>query len=363
VQLTAGGTTLPPEENTLDLVVAQRNASTLHLRPAATTRGASRDFSVPDSTDQNVPLLREIGAQTYEQLFPERLRAYVRGPLEEARSLRLVWDQDHGDRGLAILPWESLYASPMGPFLGLTRRCSLVRYFPGAIIPRLPLRPPLRMLVVMCSPAGAPRLDLGREKAMLEETVGADPRFDLDFLMEDQANLVELSARVAAFQPHVLHCVAHGVHADDDRVGALLLCEPDGKPRKVTSAQLATSLGGAAIRLAVLNSCDTGRSSRGDVVSGIAAALVSVGVPAVIATTRKVSDDPAIIFARAFYRAFLGGYMLEAALVEARAALHANDWDWAAYALFAGTLELDAIKVGPAPPFRGASIGSGNSPR
>jgi CHAT domain-containing protein len=99
------------------------------------------------------------------------------------------------------------------------------------------------------------------------------------------------------------------------------------------------------ISLAVLNACDTGASGKLDAITGVAGTLVQNGIPAAIATMRNLVDSAAIMFTRNFYTSFVDGYTLERALTESRKALSFEKQDWAAYALFTGTTNLDAFRL------------------
>ena len=103
------------------------------------------------------------------------------------------------------------------------------------------------------------------------------------------------------------------------------------------------------ISLAVLNACDTGASGNLDAITGVAGTLVYNGIPAAVATMRNVFDAAALIFTREFYTSFVDGYTLEGAMTEARKALSFEKQDWAAYALFAGTKNLDAFRLTSVP--------------
>ena len=70
------------------------------------------------------------------------------------------------------------------------------------------------------------------------------------------------------------------------------------------------------LTLAVLNACDTGSAGANTVITALAGALVSRGVPAAIATLRPVVDYAAVYSQHEFYRAFADGYSLEAAVSE-----------------------------------------------
>ena len=99
--------------------------------------------------------------------------------------------------------------------------------------------------------------------------------------------------------------------------------------------------------MAILNSCESGATAAGDAISGVAQNLVKTGTPAVIATMRAISDQTALMFTREFYRSFVDGFPVEPSVIEARKSLAVNQADWSAYALFAGTSQLDDFKLVP----------------
>jgi len=103
----------------------------------------------------------------------------------------------------------------------------------------------------------------------------------------------------------------------------------------------------SSLSLAVLNSCESGAVSAGNAISGVAQTLVKTGTPAVIATTRVILDQTALMFTKEFYRSFVDGFPLEFSLVEARKNLSINQADWTAYALFSGKKTLEDIKLAP----------------
>ncbi len=203
---------------------------------------------------------------------------------------------------------------------------------------------------MLSNPPGHAPLNIEREAAArLHDAVReaeAAGRVRIEVLSGRDATTDKLSGRLRTFQPHLFHFVGHGVH-ENGRSGALIFADKNGLGVPASAAHLAPLMGNSSVRLAVLNACDTGSASLGDAVSSVAGAMVGYGVPAVIATTRPVLDEPAIMFVREFYRSFFDGYSAEVSLIEARAALNANDWDWSAYTLFAGTKNLDALTLAP----------------
>lgn len=84
------------------------------------------------------------------------------------------------DPALAALPWEAMYDDDVGGYVG--RRQQLIRHV-GALTgtPPLAVDPPLRILGIVSSPRGLPRLDVAKEK---EQLASALSRLTADELAE-----------------------------------------------------------------------------------------------------------------------------------------------------------------------------------
>ncbi|MES2304609.1 MAG: CHAT domain-containing protein [Gemmatimonadota bacterium] len=242
--------------------------------------------------------------------------------------------------GLASLPWELMYRAETRDFLSLSRGTPLVRYLdvqrPFAL---LPFSPPLRILVAVSSPAGAPPLDLAHERKAIETTWGKRADVAVDFL--DRVTSRQLTDRLAARHYHVLHFMGHGDFDPDRGTGVLLLEDDAGQPSPIDGATLGMLLRDvASMRLVFLNACNTARVGSGpglDPFAGVASALVMAGVPAVVAMQFPISDNAAIEFASTFYPRLVEGFPVDAAVAEARKAIRMADrksWEWATPVLF-----------------------------
>lgn len=93
-----------------------------------------------------------------------------------------------------------------------------------------------------------------------------------------------------------------------------------------------------SVRLIFLNACEGARGGRSDLFAGVAQQLelVQQALPAVVAMQFPVSDQAAIALSHEFYRALADGYPLEAAVSEARKAIHgpAGNPEWGTPVLF-----------------------------
>jgi hypothetical protein len=131
-------------------------------------------------------------------------------------------------------------------------------------------------------------------------------------------------------------------HGDFDRHagrGVLLLEQEDGSADPVDSDRLRMLLGDeSSLRLVFVNACMSGTTASQatfDPFAGIAASLIRIGVPAVVAMQFPISDRGAINFADTFYHRIADGYPVDAAVNEARKALwDKEDTEWATPVLF-----------------------------
>jgi hypothetical protein len=90
------------------------------------------------------------------------------------------------------------------------------------------------------------------------------------------------------------------------------------------------------LRLAILNACEGGRTSRSDPFAGVGQSLLQQGIPAVIAMQFEIPDEAAITMAYEFYSALADGYPVDAALSEARKGIFAEDYgvEWGTPVLY-----------------------------
>ena len=137
---------------------------------------------------------------------------------------------------------------------------------------------------------------------------------------------------------HVFHYIGHGEYDPVSETGHLKLEDGRGRVHEVSGADLAEVLGDhTTLRLAVLNACDGARIGRTDPLSGVAAALVRLQIPTVVAVQFPITDWAAITFAGGFYRAIARGLPVDAAVAHSRKAIFAGRSDgieWGTAVLF-----------------------------
>jgi hypothetical protein len=326
----------------LEAPVTERHSTNRHLKVA---------FPSPQSepAPERPRDPQSLGGELFRSLFPGSVRDLFQHSLgsveadpEGGLRLALHFDSEHPDLAvLASLPWELLYWQERREYLCLGKKCPLVRYLD---VPR-PARPlriaerPLRILEVGASPDGLPPLDLPRERERIEESWAKLPEVEVEFL--EHASPTALRAKLCEKPFHVLHFMGHGGFGAGTGVGTLVFEGDDHRPAPLPGPVLAELLRDfTSLQLAVLNACDTARSSREgglDPFSGVAAALVMAGLPAVTAMQFPISDGAAIAFSTALYQRLAAGEPVDAAVVEGRMAIHLRDvgsLEWATPVLF-----------------------------
>jgi hypothetical protein len=321
------------EAVTVDYDDCRLQASLMSLESREIDRTALIDLGrslaallLPDGKRGDAPSVREIFARNLEKLgADEGLRLRLRLPAE-----------------LAVFPWEYLYVERAGGegadgFLALDPRIAIVRHDALPTEAPLPLvEGDIRVLLALAQAEELPELDLAGERDALQQALQG-----IDGITSE----VCPDATLATLQPllpgaAIFHFAGHG---DFTRrmgarpgtysgVGYLALAD-----ERVSAEQMAINLHGNGVRLAVLAGCQTGRRDGVSVWSGIAPALVKVGIAAVVANQYSILDTCAIAFSRQFYQALAGGLPLERALSAGRIAAYNADpqgRDWGVPVLY-----------------------------
>jgi hypothetical protein len=259
---------------------------------------------------------------------------------------------------LATLPWEYLYWGEPDHdyFLALSDKLSVVR-FPERTeaVSALPVRPPLRILVVVASPSDLAPLDGGAEWTLVETAL--KPAIDRGRLELDRcvpATLDQLDLLLRQRTYHVLHFIGHGAFAapagTNEKVGTLVLENGTGRSATIDSRRLSWLIHNHdTLRLVVLNTCEGARAEDGDALTGLAQRLVQTGVPAVIAMQREISDEAARVLAEEFYRVLGEGEAIDTALTSARTRLMSvgSQIEWATPALYMRALDPWLFDIQP----------------
>jgi hypothetical protein len=295
-----------------------------------------------DSTE--MATIKNFGTRLFRTVFNDDVYACY---------LRSIDNTLNQDKGLRIrlrinvpefhdLPWEYLYNPQFDQFLALSKDTPIIRYIELPYSTRaLPVKTPMKILVMISSPDGYPALDVEKEWDKLNRAL--KPLIDQDLVILDKLEhptLSGLQKRLRQEQVHIFHYIGHGKYFEDKQDGMLLL-EDEHRRGKPTSGQ---HLGAILhdhhqLRLVVLNACEGARTSAEDPYAGVAQTLVRQGIPAVLAMQFEIFEDAAMTLAQEFYSAIVDGYPVDAALSEARKAIFAsnNDVEWGTPVLFMRT--------------------------
>jgi CHAT domain-containing protein len=288
--------------------------------------------------------LRDYGAVLFDTLFPgtvrrlwDEARTAAKGALEVVFTPGLDW--------IADKPWELAWDPSRRRFLA--DDAVLVRGVFGAppSIAPPPGRGPLHVLVALAEPRDAAPVAARQEAAAIRAVLQPLVRAGLARLeVLASTSPAGLHRRLSAGRVDVLHFVGHGAFDEKEKTGSLFLVDARGRSLAVDTDRLLRLLVGRALKLVVLNACETGRGGRTDFLRGAAPALLAGGIPAVLANQYKVLDASATAFARHLYWSLAKGHSLGTAAREARVAVSyakgAEPMDWAVPVLYARDTSL-----------------------
>lgn len=293
---------------------------------------------------REVDEVKAYGQRLFDSLFTgdvlacyHESLAQVRGKSDSGLRVRLRL----GDTPeLAQVPWEYLFDRRNSRFLALEDETPIVRYLDMPLpAGALTVEPPLRVLVMISGPNDMQSLDANAEWERLHDALAdlvQQGAVKVDRL--EKATLSALRWKLKAEDYHVFHFIGHGgVDALTDR-GVLILEDDTGRSDVVEAETIAGILSSEkTLRLAVVNACEGGRASKGDIFAGTAQTLVQHDVPAVIAMQFEISDDAAITLTHDFYKSLAFGDPVDAALTEARRGLRyekRNELEWGTPVLY-----------------------------
>jgi hypothetical protein len=271
------------------------------------------------------------------------------------RLLKVTLEIRAGNDMFASWPWEYLYVpeNPLDPntgfFLGERTNFVLTRNLPLVDSARaIRVRPPLRILFVVLSPANLPTIEY---EAVLETLLRlrdeeGESRIGLWVLTEDHApdgsrhpdasdqsrtTYRSFLGSVDQFDPHVIHIISHGRYGRTEEEGAasgqLAFTKDDSTAGWISDRDIANQLmDSPSLRLVFLQACETAETSSNpyQVISGMAQWLAQKNIPAVIAMHFQIKSSLANEFARAFYEALVERAAIEVAMHAARRQLYTS---------------------------------------
>jgi hypothetical protein len=286
---------------------------------------------------------RIFGGALFERLFTGEVLASFRTsrkalPPSQRLRVRLRLPDE-----LTTLPWELLYDKRDNQFLALAPDLTLVRYpeLPVALA-RPAIRGPIHVVAILASPndENYPPINLDRELRRIETALKEQikqGRVALD-IIRGRDTLGQLRARLR--RPiHILHILCHGDLDHEAGEGVLLFEDADGAADPINAELLRIQLQkqSGQTRLVLLNACLGALPASDDAFSGVGAALLRGGVPAVIAMQFEIAEDAAAELTRIFYAEIALGTPADLAMAEARTHLYGRyptRLDWAIPVLF-----------------------------
>nr|WP_228035106.1 CHAT domain-containing protein [Oculatella sp. LEGE 06141] len=192
----------------------------------------------------------------------------------------------------------------------------------------------LRILMVIAAPTDQERLDLRREASQLQQELRrqsaalpegmASSVPDIQLTILDQPGREQLTQALEQGRYHVLHYAGHS------NLGAAggnlyLVNNKTGLTEILNGDDLAGLLVNNGVRMVVFNSCRGAYTAASDPSveeeRNLAEALVSRGIPAVLAMAEQIPDDVALTLTRLFYRNLKQGYPIDLSLSRARQGL------------------------------------------
>jgi tetratricopeptide (TPR) repeat protein len=222
------------------------------------------------------------------------------------------------------VPWEYIHNGKEA--LAITGRY-LISRIPRGIreipVPKTPMPPPLRILVLISSPDDQPELNTEREIEAIQDALDdaqVKRIVKVDFL--EEATLENIRDAVMDDKYHIIHYTGHGGR-DEATGGSFLALEDDnGKMHPTTGIELKRNLAKAEkLRMIVLSGCLTAQTSYTDALRGVATTLLESGIPVVLAMQYSILDKSGIEFASSFYKALGTGLSPEEALAQTRVSL------------------------------------------
>ncbi|MDP9120515.1 MAG: SAVED domain-containing protein [Acidobacteriota bacterium] len=277
----------------------------------------------------------EVERRFREELAAAQTEARLSGGRRGLR-LRLTFDRAEDFALLATLPWELLRDDH--DFLSLQPFTPIVRSF-NKRTPPLPLATgPLRVLLVDSRPTDLQSLDIDQEMDAILAGLSRNPHIKVVHL--PHPNVQNLRSTLEAEHCQILHFMGHGSFRPGSKEELSIAFESeDGTAEEVTGELLGIFLKDLpALRLVVLNACwGAAFPRRGgqDPFTGVAAALMLRGIPAVLAMQFPISDEAAIAFSDAFYARLVAGDSLCKAVTAGRLGIRAQEsLEWATPTLF-----------------------------
>ncbi|MCA1592972.1 MAG: CHAT domain-containing protein [Acidobacteria bacterium] len=268
------------------------------------------------------------------------------------QQLRLSVKTDESN--VANLPWEWLVLPDQSESMVLNAGYSLARNVNSG---KTPTKPPpylfpLRVLTVLSGQNELARREVERKWEGMKALFDKGEAIQLRMFRGEKDVAEELGVVLTEFRPHVLHFEATvsspGSHTPKRTLKpSILLYNQDDQSYSLTLPRLREMLLDSDVNLIVFGDNPGGSFLDNPLLDLIAGLMRDGFLAAAVVPTRPVEEKTAQNFPRAFYRSWLGGQPLYAAVAGARVELRNHGDDWSAFALFGDSGALENLRLPP----------------
>jgi hypothetical protein len=284
----------------------------------------------------------EFGGHLFETLFQGDVRRLYDEARSRQRGRKLDLVLTSMIPWIAEKPWEFAHDTGRLSFLA-TEEIHFVRN----VLTNIPADPivkdqgPLRILVASAQPVGFGRLSIDQEVEVIRR--GFEPLIEAGLVVVDvlpRATPASIHGHLSTGRYTIVHFIGHGVFDEEKNEGCLVFEDNRGGEFPLGERSVREIFCKRGLSLVFLNACQSGAGGgRADFNKGVAQALVSHGLPALVANQYSVLDSSATSFAQHFYWSLAQGMTLGESAREARIAvnysLHGELIDWAVPVLYA----------------------------
>jgi len=283
-----------------------------------------------------------FGSDLFETLFQGDVRRLYDEARSRQRTHRLDLVLTSMIPWIAEKPWEFAHDSGRRSFLA-TEEINFIRNV-LTNVPADPIavaRDRLRILVASAQPVGFGTLSVDQEVGVIRR--GFEPLIEAGVVVVDtlpRATPASIHGYLSTGRYQVVHFIGHGTFDEEKNEGCLVFEDDRGGEFRLGERSVRELFCKRGLSLVFLNACQSGSGSLGaDFNKGVAQALVSHGLPALVANQYSVLDSSATSFAQHFYWSLAQGTSLGDSAREARIAvnysLHGESIDWAIPVLYA----------------------------
>ncbi|MFO0586682.1 MAG: CHAT domain-containing protein [Polyangiaceae bacterium] len=240
------------------------------------------------------PIRAEVGALRKRQIKEDvRLTIRIEAPPE-----------------IDLLPWEALYDPRRTSFLARDPQCSVLRHPSTADVdvPDSECRKTDKLRILVVIPAGS-GLNVAAEWERLRFSL--EPHKDLiesggPTVLQGRVTYDDLCAALAKDRYDIVHFIGHGWVDDQNKVWIRMNSASGGEENKIAEV-FATAFQRRGVQFVFLNCCHGAVPGTTKAFAGLGPALLTFGVPAVLAMRYAIPDGAAVRLSGVFYSALLAG--------------------------------------------------------